>query len=78
MPRIFLALVAGYAGARTPIREAPMPIRQMAIAAAFAAGLAAVPVSAAQAQYYPPCSPFPLFWAFCAAGALVGAAAAAF
>ena len=52
-----------------------MPIRQMAIAAAFAAGLAAVPVSAAQAQYYPPCSPFPLFWPFCAAGALVGAAA---
>jgi len=52
-----------------------MPIRQMAIAAAFAAGLAAVPVSAAQAQYYPPCSPFPLFWPFCAAGAVVGAAA---
>jgi hypothetical protein len=52
-----------------------MPIRQMAIAAAFAAGLAAVPVSAAQAQYYPPCSPFPLFWPFCAGGALVGAAA---
>ena len=52
-----------------------MPIRQMAIAAAFAAGLAAVQVSAAQAQYYPPCSPFPLFWPFCAAGTLVGAAA---
>jgi len=52
-----------------------MPIRQMAIAAALAAGLAAVPVSAAQAQYYPPCSPFPLFWPFCAAGAVVGTAA---
>ena len=52
-----------------------MPIRQMAIAAAFAAGLAAVPVSAAPAQYYPPCSPFPLFWPFCAAGAVVGTAA---
>jgi hypothetical protein len=52
-----------------------MPIRQMAIAAAFADGLAAVPVSAAQAQYYPPCSPFPLFWPFRAAGAVVGAAA---
>ena len=52
-----------------------MPIRQMAIAAAFAAGLAAVPLSAAQAQYYPPCSPFPLFWPFCVAGAIVGTAA---
>jgi hypothetical protein len=52
-----------------------MPIRQMATAAALAAGLAAVPVSAAQAQYYPPCSPFPLFWPFCAAGAVVGTAA---
>jgi hypothetical protein len=52
-----------------------MPIRQMAIAAALAAGLAAVPVSATQAQYYPPCSPFPLFWPFCAAGAVVGTAA---
>jgi hypothetical protein len=52
-----------------------MPIRQMAIAAAFAAGLAAVQVSAAQAQYYPPCSPFPLFWPFCAAGTVIGAAA---
>src|SRR5215831_4217548 len=52
-----------------------MPIRQMAIAAAFGAGLAAVPASAAQAQYYAPCSPFPLFWPFCAAGAVIGAAA---
>src|SRR5262249_4911899 len=41
----------------------------------FGAGLAAVPASAAQAQYYAPCSPFPLFWPFCAAGAVVGAAA---
>jgi hypothetical protein len=52
-----------------------MPIRQMAIASAFGAGLAALPASAAQAQYYAPCSPFPLFWPFCAAGAVVGAAA---
>jgi hypothetical protein len=30
---------------------------------------------AANAQYYPPCSPFPLFWPFCVAGAVVGTAA---
>ena len=52
-----------------------MRIRQIAISATFAVGLAALPISAAQAQYYPPCSPFPLFWPFCVAGALVGAAA---
>ena len=42
---------------------------------ALAAGLAALPLSAAEAQYYPPCSPFPLFWPFCLAGAVVGTAA---
>jgi hypothetical protein len=52
-----------------------MRICQIAISGTFAAGLAALPISAAQAQYYPPCSPFPLFWPFCVAGALVGAAA---
>ena len=52
-----------------------MRIRQIAISAAYATGLAVVPIPAAQAQYYPPCSPFPLFWPFCVAGALVGTAA---
>ena len=52
-----------------------MRICQIAISCTFAAGLAALPISAAQAQYYPPCSPFPLFWPFCMAGALVGTAA---
>ncbi|HEV2098301.1 MAG TPA: hypothetical protein VGR45_05175 [Stellaceae bacterium] len=56
-----------------------MGVRQIAISAAFAAGLAAVPYASATAQYYPappPCSPFPLFWPFCVAGAVVGTAAA--
>jgi len=53
-----------------------MHFRQIAVATAFAAGLAAVPVATAKAQYYyPPCSPFPLFWPFCIAGAIVGTAA---
>src|SRR5262245_23839375 len=52
-----------------------MGIRPIAIAAAFAGGLAALPLTAADAQYYPPCSPFPLFWPFCVAGAVVGTAA---
>jgi hypothetical protein len=50
-------------------------IRQIAVSAAFAAGLVPLPVSAANAQYYPPCSPFPLSWPFCVAGAIVGTAA---
>ena len=55
-----------------------MGIRRMAISGVFAAGLAAVPLATATAQYYPPppCSPFPLFWPFCVAGAVVGTAAA--
>jgi hypothetical protein len=53
-----------------------MPIRRIAVSAAFAAGLAVLPLSAAKAQYYPPCSPFPLAWPFCVAGAVVGTAAA--
>ena len=49
-----------------------MPIRRIAIAATFAAGLAALPFTTAKAQYYyPPCSPFPLAWPFCLAGAVV-------
>jgi hypothetical protein len=56
-------------------RETPMQIRRIAVSAAFAAGLAALPLSAAEAQYYPPCSPFPLTWPFCVAGAVVGTAA---
>jgi hypothetical protein len=47
-----------------------------AFAALFAVGLAALPLSAAKAQYYgPPCTPFPLTWPFCVAGAVVGTAA---
>ena len=52
-----------------------MPIRRIAISAAFAAGLATLPLSTAEAQYYPPCPPFTLFWPFCVAGAVVGTAA---
>lgn len=53
-----------------------MRIRQIAVSAAFAAGLAAVPLATAKAQYYyPPCSPFPLSWPFCVAGAAVATAA---
>jgi hypothetical protein len=48
---------------------------RIAISALFAAGLAALPISAANAQYYPYCSPFPLSWPFCIAGAAVGTAA---
>jgi hypothetical protein len=44
-----------------------------AIAALFAAGLAALPISAAKAQYY--CDPNPLAWPFCIAGAAIGTAA---
>jgi hypothetical protein len=54
-----------------------MRIRRTTISAAFAAGLAALPLSTAKAQYYyPPCSPFPLAWPLCVAGAVVGTAAA--
>ncbi|HEV2301896.1 MAG TPA: hypothetical protein VGR91_10045 [Stellaceae bacterium] len=53
-----------------------MRIRPIAISALFAAGLAALPLSDAQAQYYSPlCNPFPLTWPFCVAGAVVGTAA---
>ena len=51
---------------------------RIAISALFAAGLAVLPLSAANAQYYsyPPCTSFPLSWPFCIAGAAVGTAAA--
>ena len=52
-----------------------MLIRRIALLIALAADLAITPFSTATAQYYlygPPCSPFPLAWPFCAAGAIVG------
>ena len=52
-----------------------MQIQRIAISVVFAAVIAALPLSA-RAQYYPPCSPFPLFWPFCIAGAVVGTTAA--
>lgn len=56
-----------------------MRFRRILISAVFAAGLAALPLSIAQAQYYPqyypPCLPFPLTWPFCVVGAAVGIAA---
>ena len=57
-----------------------MRIPRIAISAVFAPlfaiGIAALPLSAAQAQYYYPCNPFPLTWPFCIAGAAVNTAAA--
>lgn len=68
-----------------------MRIRPIAISAAFAVALATLPLSTAKAQsnpprsnpsqpnppqyYPPPCSPFPLAWPFCVAGAVLGIAA---
>jgi hypothetical protein len=46
-----------------------MNIQRIAISVVFAAGLAALPLSTAEAQYIYPCNPFPLFWPFCAAAA---------
>jgi hypothetical protein len=45
---------------------------RVAMAALFTAGLGALPLSAANAQY---CTSFPLSWPFCVAGAAVNAAA---
>ena len=55
-----------------------MYLRRIAVLAAFAAGLVALPLATAKAQYYysPWCNPFPLTWPFCIAGAAVGTAAA--
>jgi hypothetical protein len=57
-----------------------MRLSRIVISAAFAAGLAALPLSTAKAQgyqppSYPACSPFPLFWPFCIVGAVVVGAA---
>jgi hypothetical protein len=52
-----------------------MRIQRTAILALFTAGLAALPLSTAEAQYIYPCNPFPLFWPFCAAATVVGTAA---
>jgi hypothetical protein len=48
-----------------------MRIRRIAISVAFAVGLAALPLSAANAQSYPPYWPPPLSWPICAAGAVL-------
>ena len=46
-----------------------MQIRRIALSAALATTMAAVPLSAAKAQYYNPmCNPLPLTWPFCIAG----------
>jgi len=52
-----------------------MRIRRIAVSAALTAVLVALPLATAKAQYYPPCSPFPLFWPFCLAGAVLGTTA---
>ena len=52
-----------------------MRVRRIVMSAAFAIELAALPFSTAKAQYYEPCSPFPLALPFCVAGAIVGTAA---
>jgi hypothetical protein len=73
--RVFVLLPAVVTG-RSHL-EKRMRIRQIAVSALFAAGLAALPLATAEAQYYyPPCSPFPLAWPFCIAGAAVNTAAA--
>jgi hypothetical protein len=58
-----------------------MRICRITISVVFAAGLATLPLSPAEAQsnpsqsnppqYYPPCSPFPLEWPFCVAGVVL-------
>jgi hypothetical protein len=55
-----------------------MGIKSAVLCVALAAGVAAVPLAGAKAQYYgpPPCSPFPLTWPFCVAGAAVYTAGA--
>ena len=54
-----------------------MLLQRITVSAIVAAGLAIVPLAPAKAQYYgPPCTPFPLTWPICVAGAVVGTAAA--
>jgi len=67
------------------VRNPTMRIRLIAISAAFAIGLATLPLSTVEAQsnppqyyppqYYPVCSPFPLEWPFCVVGAALDIAA---
>ncbi len=52
-----------------------MLMRRIVMLALVVAGGAALPLSPALAQYYPPCY-FPLEWPFCIAGAAVNTAAA--
>jgi hypothetical protein len=52
-----------------------MRIRQITIWVGLAAGLGALPLWTAKAQYHPPCSPFPLERPFCVSGAIIGTAA---
>jgi len=53
-----------------------MRVRQMTLSAAFAAAMTALPLASASAQFAgPPCSPFPLAWPFCIAGAVAYGAA---
>ena len=55
-----------------------MLFKQIALSAAVVAGFAVAPLAGANAQAYgpPPCSPFPLTWPFCVAGAAVYTAGA--
>ena len=54
-----------------------MLIERIAVPVIIAAVVAASPVAPVQAQYYyPVCTPNPLSWPFCVAGAAVGTAAA--
>ena len=54
-----------------------MHLKGTVLSAVFAAGLLVLPVGAAKAQYYgPPCTPFPLTWPICVAGAAVYTAGA--
>ena len=54
-----------------------MSIPRIVLPALLAAGLLAWPLAAANAQYYgPPCTPFPLTWPICVAGAVVTTTAA--
>ena len=52
-----------------------MRILRIAVSVALTAVLVALPLTTAKAQYSPPCSPFPLFWPFCLASAVLGTAA---
>src|SRR5262249_45835475 len=63
--------IAFASGRNLNLRVTDMPIRSLLTPALIAVGIAAAPLSVANAQY---CS-FPLEWPFCVAGAVVGTAA---